>query len=70
MDQYTAKQKVGLWKRLQKVPIGEGVANHISAIYRTTAELDSCFAYTKAEMGMYTDSAFDIELSDYTPYAA
>lgn len=42
----------------------------MSAIYRTTVELDSCFAYTKAEMGIYSEQLFDIELTDYTPYAA
>ena len=52
------------------MPIGEGVQEHLSAIYRTTVELDPCFAYVKAEMGLYTDSVFDIVLEDDTPYAA
>ena len=41
--------------RLQKVEIGTGVAEFMSAIYRTTADLDDCFACTKAEMGSYDD---------------
>ena len=32
--------------------------------------MDQCFAYTKAEMGIYTDLAFDIKLINYPPYAA
>ena len=70
VEQYSLEQRVELWQRLQKIPIGEGVANHLSAIYRTTVELDSCFAYTKAEMGIYSEATFDIELMDATPYAA
>ena len=56
--------------RLQKVEIGTGVAEFMSAIYRTTVDLDDCFAYTKAEMGVYDDDQFDIDLTDWTPYAA
>jgi len=56
--------------RLLKVEIGTGVAEYLSEIYQTTVELDDCFAYTKAEMGVYEGEAFDIELTDWTPYAA
>ena len=42
----------------------------MGAIYRATVSLDHCFAYSKAEMGIYTDGLFDIELDDYTPYVA
>lgn len=35
-----------------------------------TAELDDCFAYTKAEMGVYKGESFDINLTDWTPFAA
>ena len=55
--------------QLQKVEIGTGVAEFMSAIYRTTADLDDCFAYTKAEMGVYDDDHFDIDLTDWTPSA-
>ena len=41
--------------RLQKVEIGTGVAELMSAIYRTTDDLDNCFAYTKADKGIYDD---------------
>ena len=34
------------------------------------AELDDYFAYSKAEMGVYQDGLFDIDLTDWTPYAA
>lgn len=33
-------------------------------------ELDDCFAYTKAEMGLYRDGQFDMDLTDWTPHAA
>lgn len=60
---------VDLHERLQRVPLGEGTEDHISEVYRTTAALDDCFAYTKAEMGLYSGGAFNIELTDWTPIA-
>ena len=54
---------------MQQVEIRSGVAEYLSKIYQTTAELDDCFAYSKAEMGVYQDGLFDIDLTDWTPYA-
>ena len=55
ISRLSAAEAVRLHQRLQKVEIGTGVAEHLSEIYAVTAELDDCFAYTKAEMGVYDD---------------
>lgn len=64
-----AHAAVDLYERLQRVPLGQGTDGHLSEVYQTTVALDDCFAYTKAEMGMYTGSQFDMELTDWTPIA-
>ena len=33
VEKLPAEKRVALWRRLQKVPIGEGVEEHLSAIY-------------------------------------
>ena len=63
------EQLVKLHNRLQRVEIGIGVEEHLGAIYAATIALNDCFAYTKREMGLYSDGEFDIDLSDWTPYA-
>lgn len=50
-----------------RVPLGEGIEGHESEVYQVTAELDGCFAYSKAEMGLYLGSSFDVALTDWTP---
>lgn len=57
-------------QRLQRVELGVGIEEHLSEIYQVTAQLDDCFAYCKAEMGVYLHDEFDIKLTDDTPYAA
>ena len=41
----------------------------MSDIYRTTVALDSCFANSKKELGLYRHDQFDIDLTDWTPFS-